>query len=95
VRFPGNPDEDDAESVLYRGYVDLVWRNSDGDLKLLDFKTGSSPDLTEDGAPEDDEWSQYYTQVELYREGLSSQLGEDVTSCGLWFVGDGLVAEWE
>jgi ATP-dependent exoDNAse (exonuclease V) beta subunit len=95
VRFPRDSDDEDDKCVLYRGYVDLVWRNSDGNLQLLDFKTGSSPGVTDDGAPEDTEWAEYYTQVELYREGLSRQLGEDVTSCGLWFAGDGFVVEWK
>jgi ATP-dependent exoDNAse (exonuclease V) beta subunit len=92
VRFPGDA-ENDTDRTLYRGLVDLVWRDPEGDLHLLDYKTGHGPRDTAGDITDDNELPAHYAQIENYRRGLEHEVGE-VASAGLWFPKAGVLVRW-
>lgn len=92
VRFPADG-ENDGDTTLYRGLVDLVWRDPEGRLHLLDYKTGHDPRVTGGDITEDNKLPEHYAQIATYRRGLE-RVVDEVASAGLWFPKAGVVVKW-
>ncbi len=92
VRVPG-PDG----TELWEGSIDLLWQDDGGDWHLLDYKAAeSNVELRRKQVTTKGKLAHYYPQVSAYAATLAGRLpaGDSVSTYGLWFLKDGLVAQW-
>jgi len=85
----------EEESIFVQGVIDAVFRNSDGKLVLVDYKTDTISARFLDQSTDDIKnhfKEQYHDQIELYRQALSDSWSEPVEECYLYmFDGDYLI----
>lgn len=76
--------EDENEQVFIQGIIDVLFRDEEGKLVLLDYKTDR--DTNPKRAAE-----RHRKQIEVYSEAVEDILGESVEECYLCMLQDGSV----
>jgi ATP-dependent exoDNAse (exonuclease V) beta subunit len=76
-----------ADGVLVEGYLDLVYRDDDGALVVVDYKTDAVPS----GAI-DSRVTYYRPQMDAYRDALRAATGAEVRATLLFLHPAGSVA---
>ncbi|WP_416150503.1 helicase-exonuclease AddAB subunit AddA [Salipaludibacillus sp. HK11] len=83
------------ESVFVQGVIDAVFRNEDGNLVLVDYKTDAISGRFDDQSLDEIKnhfRQQYRYQIDLYRRALSDSWSEPVAECYLYmFDGNFLI----
>ncbi len=74
--------ENSSEHVLIQGIIDVLFRDQDGVLVLLDYKTDGDTDPIRAAA-------RHRVQMTVYREALGEILGEEVGESYLYMLQDG------
>ena len=75
------PQASEDEKILIQGTMDCFFKDADGNIVLLDYKTDK---VSEDGAKERGE--KYYTQLKLYKDALEAISEQKVSEAYLYFL---------
>ncbi|AOM82965.1 helicase-exonuclease AddAB subunit AddA [Salisediminibacterium beveridgei] len=85
--YPDWQKEKGEEDVFIQGMVDVIFRNSTGELIMIDYKTDQiSQDLASDEAVAAHFSEKYKVQLEFYQKAIESSWNEPIESCLLYLM---------
>ena len=76
------------EKVFVQGIIDVLFKDEDGHLVLLDYKTDRDTCASRDAA-------RYKVQIDIYSEAIEAILGEHVEEKYLYLLHDGTLVDME